>query len=373
MPILVLYFQDNGMSIYQVFLLQAIYSFVIVVFEVPSGYFADRVGRRTSIIAGVILAAFAMGIYAISTGFATFLIGEILFGLSAGFISGADSAILYESLLILKKEKEYKKLESKTHAIASFSEGAASLLGGWLALASLKLPFVVHTAVLFFVIPIAFSLKEPKQHEFEIAEGNWKEILSAVRFSLHENSKVKWLIIYSAVLGAASYSAVWFIQPYWKIVDMPLSLFGLMWALLQFTITIFALFATKLEEKLGKNNLMVLLLIATVLPFAVLYKYQTITASLIFFIFYIVRGIKRPLIYHYLNELIPSKTRATILSVKNLVTRMTFVLIGPLLGWINDTYSMQQAFLVGAVTFGIIGTISIFFFIKVKANSGQLA
>ena len=55
MPIVVLFYKDNGLDMQQVFILQAIYSIAIVALEIPSGYFADVLGRKNSLIAGSIL------------------------------------------------------------------------------------------------------------------------------------------------------------------------------------------------------------------------------------------------------------------------------------------------------------------------------
>ncbi|RME62044.1 MAG: MFS transporter, partial [Candidatus Dadabacteria bacterium] len=52
MPVIVLFFKENGLSMKDVFILQALFSVAVVIFEIPSGYFSDVVGRRTTLIVG---------------------------------------------------------------------------------------------------------------------------------------------------------------------------------------------------------------------------------------------------------------------------------------------------------------------------------
>ena len=75
---------------HQIMVLQAIYSVSIVALEIPSGYFADVLGRRRTLILGVIMGTVGMGIYSLSYGFLGFLIAELVLGIGQSFVSGAD-------------------------------------------------------------------------------------------------------------------------------------------------------------------------------------------------------------------------------------------------------------------------------------------
>ena len=83
-PIMVLFWQDNGLSLTQVMILQALFAITVVFLEVPSGYFADLVGRRkTLFIAGNSL-FFAVVVCSVGHNFYHFLIAEMLFACDGG-------------------------------------------------------------------------------------------------------------------------------------------------------------------------------------------------------------------------------------------------------------------------------------------------
>ncbi|MBI4049471.1 MAG: MFS transporter [Candidatus Doudnabacteria bacterium] len=365
-PTFVLFLQDNGLSMQQVLITQAVFSIVIVVMEIPSGYFADSIGRKTSIIIGCILGFFGYVVYSLSYGFAGFLVAETFLGISASFISGADSAMLYDTLAELEETDNYQKTEGRKIFFQSSAEGIASIAGGLLALISLRFPFYIQTGILALAIPLAFSLKEPKYQQPDPSEWNVTGMLKAIKFALNDHPQVKWLIIYSGLVAAATLNVVWFIQPYFKLVGLPLALFGIAWAILQFCAAIFALLAHRTEALLGRATSLISLILLSSAGYFFISYFQAFWALPFLLIFYFVRGINGPVLKDYINRLIPSEIRATVLSVQSLITRVIFSFLGPILGYLTDQYSLSFAFLIAGLIFLASGLISIMFLYKHK-------
>ncbi|MBN1482361.1 MFS transporter [candidate division KSB1 bacterium] len=364
MPIIVLFFYENGLTQTQIMILQSIFSIGVVVFEIPSGYFSDVFGRKRTLVIGSIISTIAFGIYSVSTGFWGFLAAELILGLGASCISGTDSAMIYDSLILCNKENEYAKIEGRRTSVANFSETTASILGGLLATISLRFPFYIELGVMACTIPIAMSLVEPERHKFDRTKSNLKNILSIVRFALVEHRQIKWLIIYSSIVGTSTLTMVWFIQPYLDVVGLPVAYFGIVWAALNFSVGLFSMFAYRLERFLGQSKTLLLLLPLSVLAYSLTAFIQSLWVIAVFFIFYFVRGLHGPMLKDYVNRLTSSDKRATVLSVKNMMGRLFFTIIGPFIGWIKDVYSFQWAFLIAAVTFLIVGGGSILFLRK---------
>ena len=364
MPIIVLFFYDNGLNQTEIMILQAIFSIGIVIFEIPSGYFSDVIGRKRTIVIGSIISTFAFVIYSISTGFWGFLTAELILGLGASFISGTDSAMIYDSLIQYGRENEYAKIEGRRTSAANFSETAASIIGGLLATISLRFPFYVETAVMACTIPLAMTLVEPERHKFDNSQGNLKSILSIVRFAIHEHFQLKWLIIYSSIIGTSTLTMVWFIQPYLDAVGLPVAYMGIVWAALNFSVGVFSILAYRFERKLGMSRTLLMLLPLSVLAYILSALTKSLWVIAVFFIFYFVRGIHGPMLKDYVNRLTSSDKRATVLSVKNMMGRLFFSILGPFVGWIKDVYSFQEAFLIAAGILALTGGISILFLKK---------
>lgn len=109
LAIMVLFRQDNGLSMAEIMLLQSIYAISIVVFEVPTWYFADMISRKKSLILWAIVWFLWLLAYSLANWFWTFAIAEILLGMSACFTSGADEAWLYDELVAERKEEDLKR------------------------------------------------------------------------------------------------------------------------------------------------------------------------------------------------------------------------------------------------------------------------
>src|SRR5688572_26272139 len=117
------------MSFTAIMVLQSIFSATIVVFEFPSGYVADRVGYRASLLIGAAFWTIGWSVYGFGTTFAAMVVAEVLLGIGLSFTSGADSALLYVSVAP-DQRASYLHWEGRVRAAAQTSEAASSAIGG---------------------------------------------------------------------------------------------------------------------------------------------------------------------------------------------------------------------------------------------------
>ena len=78
MPIIILFFQETGLSLFEIMILQSSYSVIVACMEIPSGFFADILGRKKSLIIGAFLSFFGFSIISLSFDFWQFMIAQIL-------------------------------------------------------------------------------------------------------------------------------------------------------------------------------------------------------------------------------------------------------------------------------------------------------
>ena len=104
MPIIWLFYEENGLTITDLFVIQAIYSVTIALIEIPSGYVADVLGRKNSMVIGTFFGFLGILTYSLSFGFDGFLLAALCLGVGQSFISGSDTALMYDSLVELNDE-----------------------------------------------------------------------------------------------------------------------------------------------------------------------------------------------------------------------------------------------------------------------------
>lgn len=362
MPIVVLFYQENGLSMSQIFILKSIYSVAMVATELPSGYLADVWGCRKTILFGAILGTLGILIYSFSSDFYSFIFAEIVLGIGFSFISGADSAMLYDSLKAENREDEYIKYEGRITSGGNFAEALAGVAGGLLASFSLRTPYYFQIVVAAIAIPAAYFLKEP-QHALERTHLKMMEIISIVKLT-YRQPEMRSAIMISSFTGAATLTYAWFVQPYFQKAGVPITVFGILWTLLNLSAGVFSMFSYRIERFLGKRNSLLFIVIFISLGFILTSLEISFVGITILFGFYMVRGIATPVLKDYINQYTDSKVRATILSVRNLEIRIIFAAIGPVLGYLTDKFSLSTALMVTGIIYFFVAMLSIFPFLK---------
>ena len=360
MPIIVLFFEKHGLSLTQIMILQATYSFTVALFEIPSGFFADIYGRRLSLFFGSILTFLGYLIFSIYSGFNEFFIAEIFLGIGGSLISGADSALIYDTLLELKKDEDYTKIEGKNYGIGNVSEGLAGVLGGFLAVSSLELPVYIQTFVLFFSIPLSYSLVEPKS-SYKLAKS-FKSILLVVKETFFQKNRLKWYILYSSAMGIGTLSIAWFVQPFLMEINTPLIYYGIIWASLNIITGITSYYSYIFD----KGKVLIYISLSMLISF-ILLGFNISIYGFIFIVFiYFMRGIITPNLRNLININSTSERRATVLSLRSFVIRISFALIAPILGYITDVYEISYVFYFLGLLVGISSLLAVY---KLKINN----
>ena len=359
MPIIVLFFESKGLSLTQIMILQGTYSLFVALFEIPSGFFADIYGRKNSLVIGSIFLFLGYVIFSFFSGFNEFLFAEILLGIGGSLISGADSAILYDTLLEIKEEDKYTKIEGRTYAIGNFSEGIAGVLGGFLAMTSINMPVYIQTIVMFLSIPIAMTLVEPKS-SYKLAKS-FNSIITVVKDTFIYQRKLRWYIVYSSSMGIATLSIAWFVQPFLMEIETPILYYGIIWAFLNFTAGI-----TSYYSYLFNNHNLLIYISLIMITSLILLGFNISYFGLIFIILiYLLRGVITPKLRNLINMNSTSERRATVLSLRSFVIRISFAVIAPILGYISDSSDLSLVFYVLAFIVGFSSLLAAF---KLKNN-----
>lgn len=363
MPIVVPFYESNGLSMKDIMVLQAVYSIAIVVLEIPSGYLADVIGRRKTLIIGAMFGTIGFTTYSLSFGFLGFLIAEIILGIGQSCISGADSAMLYDSLLERGEEKKYSRFEGRITSLGNIAEAVAGITGGLLAGITLRAPYFAQIFVAFIALPAAITLVEPAR-KVPLIKAGFMEIVQIARFALFQDRPLRRNILFSAITGTATLTMAWFAQPFFEYTNIDILWFGLLWTSLNLTVAITSYTAHYIEKKLGQNRSILMISLLIPLGYLALSRFHLPSGLLILYLFYLVRGFATPVLKDYINRITASNIRATVLSVRNFIIRLLFSLTGPILGWIKDIYSLPQALTLAGIIFLVLSIFTAILFIS---------
>lgn len=372
MAIITLFWKDEiGLNLTEILLLQSIFSAAAVLLEYPSGYISDHIGYRSALTVATLFGTAGWGVYTAAHSFTGVLIAEILLGIGMSFISGSDSALLYESLRMEGREGLYSRYEGRMNGFAQTSEALGALFAGVLYARAPLLPFVLQIVVWVLALSVTRTMREPPREKALFARTHLSEAIGIARYAFVENPSLRATILLNTLLGLASFYPVWLIQPYMQQHSVPLAWFGPVWTGANLMVAIFALASHRAQGCLGERG-MVLLCFLLILAG---YFGLGITGGLFGFLFYYLltcmRGLRGPMFLNYTQKESPSANRASILSLQTLVFRVAFIVTGPLVGRLADRMGVQGSFHVLLYAFLILLPPFSFLFLRnVRSEKG---
>ena len=364
MPIVALFYTDNGLDDFDIYVLQAVYSLSVAILEIPSGYMADVIGRKKSLIVGSILGTLGYGIYSFSSGFYGFLLAEMVLGLGGSFISGSDSAMLYESLDAMEKKQYYFRLEGRITSLMHFAETVAALGGGAIAVwLSYRAVYCSQMLVAAIAIPAAFYLLEPPRGK-KIHRPGLGHVLSVCRESLIGDKKLSATLLLSSLIGLSTLCMAWTSQIYFVHMGLTEKAITPLWILLNLTVAVVAAFADKIVHGIGKPLAIGIILIIIPGSYIFVGTFSLLPALFVFFVFYAIRGYATPLLKDLVNRYCASETRATVLSIRSLIIRTSFAILGPFIGSLSTGYGLPVALqLSGSILLILVLLAGVFLFV----------
>jgi MFS family permease len=372
MAVITLFWKDQiGLSLTDILLLQGLFSLATLVMEYPSGYLSDRLGYRFSLNLASFIGICGWALYTVAGNFGEVLLAEILLGISFAFISGSDSALLYESLSQSGQQEDYARYDGRMAGYAQLGEAAGAIFAGVMYMTAPLLPFFVQIGVWLLALIISRSLVEVPTEQTSGPQSHLSEAWAIGRYALVENTHLRYTILLTALLGLASFFPVWLIQPTMQQDGVPLAWFGPIWALANLTVAIFSLFSHRAFFHLGERGMAGLFLALVVIGYAGLGLVSAWWGFVFYFLLTAMRGLQGPRMRQHLQASSKRSNRASILSLKSLVFRMMFVCSGPLVGWSADTLGLHRTFiLVGAVFLLILPLLTLRFLrtLPVKKN-----
>lgn len=357
-PIIVPFFESKGLTLAQVFYLQAIFAFFVVVFEIPSGYVADMLGRKNALLAGSLFHGLGYCWLYFADSFAGLVIFEMIVGIGLSLLSGADLSLLYDS-----QEALGQSPAEKTRGIAnmrfskSVAEGVSALIGGFLIAWSFEVTVIANAmAACVPIVLAAFLVEAPFT---KMAKGQHKENLKEVIYHLFVRDRLLRLIcLNTTFFGLATFYVVWMLQPYWRDQGIPLTAFGLLWAAQSFLFAGATKACIPLEKKYGARPLLVVMGLLPIVGYIGMSTLGGTVGILLSFSFFLCRGINQVLLTDALNSRVSSSFRATANSMTSFTFRFIYIVTGPVVGLMIEKLGMQMTlFLLGIMVVGLFLTV----------------
>jgi hypothetical protein len=202
--------------------------------------------------------------------------------------------------------------------------------------------YYIQTGLTALGFITAWFLVEPKLHVAR-KEVSWQSILQVVHETLWKKPLLSRYIILSSIIGFASLSMAWFAQIYLFNAGVQKSNFGVVWTALNLMVAMGSFSSFTVDRLFGPRRVLILLILFLSGGFILSAQIISFWGIAFLLIFYFVRGTAHPIMKDRINHLTESNVRATVLSVRSLIIRILFALIGPVFGWFTDKIDLRFA------------------------------
>lgn len=348
-PIMSLFFLAKSLTFGQIGIIFAVFSVAGFIFEIPTGYFGDKFGKKISVICGLVILSATAFIWTLLTNTLGFAIFAAIWMLGLAFISGSFEAYIYDYLKSKKIVDAYDRVVATSNTITYFAGAIGSILGAYLFSLNINLPYYL-LAVLFLVC--AF-ITAGMDNDVIIDRDEFEEQLSIVSGLKHvlKTPKILWITLFVSLLyGFFSYFRGSVDKPY--ILD--LKVFTVEWLgvfvaiSMIFQSVLMSQFA-KLKSKLDESGLITFCWLLYAIGLAGMSFLNGYLALIAVTLFYSTEAMYDALINSFSQKHIPSSIRATTLSSIKVYQNVGAAVLGLVGGVLFDFFSIRTGLTIALI------------------------
>ena len=357
-----LFLLDAGLNNTEAFAANAFFTAGMVIFEVPTGALADTWGRRTSYLLGAVTLLLSTLLYLVMWkahaplwGWA---IASILLGLGFTFFSGATEAWLVDALAFTGYKEGLEPVMARGQVVGGSAMLAGSVAGGVIAqMTDLGVPYIIRAVCLGLTLVAAWFLMKDQGFTPNRSHGALGEMRRVVRASIDNGWRkppVRWLMLAALCAGGVDMFAFYALQPYllelWGDKEA-FGIAGLAAAIVAGSEMVAGLLVPYVRRVFTRRTYA---LIAAASLGIVSLALMGVTSSFwvaigLLVVWGLTFSIATPIRQAYLNGIIPTQQRATVLSFDNLMSSAGGVAAQPALGRAADVWGYPTAYVVSGV------------------------
>jgi MFS family permease len=357
-----LFLLDAGLNNLEAFAANAFFTVGMVLFEIPTGVIADGWGRRVSFLLGTVTLAASTYLYyllwQLSAPFWSWAVVSVLLGLGFTFFSGAVEAWLVDALHFSGYDGALEAVFGRAQMVAGVAMLVGSSAGGVIAQATdLGVPFLLRVGVLLAMFGVAFWL----MHDVGFTPERSSHPLQATRAVLTasidnglKNPPVRYIMLAAPFSAGVGIYVFYALQPYLlELFGDPhaYSIAGLAAGIVAGAQVVGGWLAPTLRRLVRKRTTVVIVASSVGAMILVALGVTRVfwVALLLLVLWALVSAAGTPVRQAYLNDMIASKQRATVLSFDSLMGSSGGIVVQPLLGRAADVYGYPLSLAISGV------------------------
>lgn len=363
---------SKGFDLLEINLINCFFMVGVFLMELPTGAYADVLGRKNSFVAACFILSGSMFVYYVADSFWVCVLAELIAAVGTACYSGSLEAWVVDSLRHERVRGGLHALFRREHYVAQGGTIGGSLFGAYLARYDLALPWLCGGVALVMIGVIAVCIMREEYFErskLRIDLAALKHVIvDSIRYGIKKKS-----VLYVVAFGSVITMCVQSLNMQWQLRfarDFRFDTWDLGWAYVG--ISLFVMLGSFLSRKFmtvigNEKRALILSQVATVVGIlAASFAFGPLAVLPAFFLHEVGRGMISPLKRAYMNKRIPSKQRATIISFDSMITKVGAFIGLVVGGGLAERYGISTAWIAS----GIALAIAIPIFLKLKNGDG---
>lgn len=357
-PIATIYRQSRGISIYQIFLIESIFMVLMVAFEIPWGWFADRFSYKKTLVLALLLNFISKIVFFKAFSFELFLLERVLLALSISGVSGCDTALLYNSVDQERSEKAF----GRYYALTTFGFLLATTAS------TLIIPISIDLTASLTIIPYGMSVVAALFLREVKVEGIERPSIYGSMQKVFKNRRLLLFIIAVALLSEVSHSVTVFLnQLQYQKSGIDVRHFGIIMAMIQL-LTMISAKSHVITKSIGQGKTVNVMAggicIGTLL---LVFTSNPVVSIMLIAIVGLCNAMILPISSDIQNKSITTSDRATILSAYAMAIDIVSAFANLVIGK-TANQSIQLSFVICSAMAAAAFFLSLYFFKKTDSN-----
>lgn len=358
-----LFYQERGMTVQMVVYCEIVYAVAIIVFEIPSGVLADKIGRKKLIVISSILHGFQFYALVFSTTFWHFAIITFISGIGTAFGSGAYNALLYDSLKSCDRANEFESICGKGNAI-NFTAGLIAALSGGFFAFQFGYTFNYWFSFVSSILAVIFSLllREPSAHFTDKKKVTLQYIITTAFAFFKSNINVLKICMNAIIISASIVYIDEFWQLYLEHISFSVMFFGAFSSIICGGRILSSILSARLLKYFKLTTILIAVSFLCAMGIVMATLVQSIVGAVGLVLAISMAALIEPLVMGYVHHHADSDARATIESLSSLAERIFSIILGLFFGFAATKYSIITGFRLIGIFIIIVGSIFSFVF-----------
>lgn len=341
-----LYFYRIYITDQQVGILDGLAFAIGLIAEVPSGVLADRFGRSKIVRLGQVLIGSGLLMQALGSGFIPFFVGQAITMVGASFASGADEALFFEKLNFKRDSLEWRKLLTRGSQASLIASVVALVVGGVLHTINPRFPWVLSGFAFIIATLVIWQIKDDViRKSSNKLIGEIKEYLHDIQVGFSQFRLPKlWLYVpIILVVQGLFYAAGWGLL---RLILLDRFHFDPLWGSIAvatsslITVGILALMH-KYADRMSERRVITFISLSAAASLLLSLANIGSWGYAVILILYAGEHILHPFMSEVLNYHAPENQRATVLSVASFLRILPYVILAPIIGYLNTNGKLE--------------------------------